>query len=195
MSRNIFEAIRNHSVSVADIVKSVILRPMGGGFWLMIRAGCKQAFIARGQGSVSYAPGMSVNLGADYGQPNKSIITLPPMGRAGSSELPYSINDPGSFDGLLVYRAIPDNVSAGSSSFSVALIGSGFLASPVDSVEAVIFNPGTSTWDTDPNVTVTGVTFISTTEIHITINVSSDFPMDITGTEGLYKITYKVYRT
>jgi hypothetical protein len=181
------EAIANNAVKTADVVKYVTLRGLGNGFQLGIRQGCSQATLIRGQGG-SYPPGMSVNVASAFGGPDKAIVTLPPFGRGNASESPYLVSDPGLYDGIAVVQMIPDTISAGAVDQTIQFIGSGFLDSPVDSVEAVVYNVDTDTWDADPLVTVTGILYVSPTEIDVDISVDSSCPIG-------YKPKFQVSRT
>lgn len=120
---------------------------------------------------------MSVNLAAVQGEVQKTIISHPPLGRNGTSLFPGNDLGIGTLDALAVQPpADPPSVDAGSASSVHTVTGIGFNESPVDYVQAVESNGETDTQD--PFVTVTNVTWISSTEIEITIDVSSSAPED-----------------
>lgn len=178
MSRTISEALHTQSRRTADINKRIVSRYLGGGIWILRKLGCtKLGFASAGQGSASYAPGTSVNIAQIQGSNDHAIVSLPPPSRRGASAFPVSTLGSGSLDALAIMQAAPMTVPRGSIGAAVALTGSGFAASPVDLITAVFYDVPSRTFLPDPYVTVTSVTFISDTEIHILINVSSTCPV------------------
>lgn len=188
MSRTIKQALNNESTKKADIAKAIIRRYIGNGIWLMKGLGCNNFFRASaGQGSISYPPGMSVNIAQIQGSFQRAIVSLPPPGRRGASAFPVATLGGGTLDALAVLRAAPLDLSRGTSGNVVTLTGSGFSETPVDLVRAVIFSTELQEDIEDPNVTVTSVTWISNEELEITVDVNILKPLS-------ERISYEVSR-
>lgn len=71
-----------------------------------------------------------------------------------------------------ISTAAPSELEPGDSD-PVTLTGFGFNETPVDTFTAVIWNSTSQSYDVDPEVTLSGVTWVSATEVTLTVTVSS----------------------
>jgi hypothetical protein len=174
MARNIREYIKIHVRSKADLISGKIIAPMPGGNWLGKRDGCSTPFlVAPGQGSKSYAPGLSVNFASVQGSRDRVVATLPPPGRRGISSFPALSLEAGNLDGLVVLSANPSILEPGDEDIEVILKGEGFIENPLDIVTCVLSDDETP----NPYINADGVVeFISSKEVKILVSVDASIP-------------------
>ena len=161
-----------------DILAEIVVGPVDNGFWEVHGPYSEETrIVAPGQGRQSYRPGEVVLTGMMGTQNDaRSIISHAPAGRQGAAEWSFPVSKGAARDTYGIVRADPDELEAGTVAEVVTLYGFGFLESPVDTFEAVVYDADAAAWVTDPLVTIGAATWVKFTEVQVPITVSFSAP-------------------
>ena len=177
VGRGIQDRLDRRRVAEADLHYARYVRPLGARGLHVVRSECSQ--LERVIGSTlsgqTFAPGTIVPIGSSSGTPGQSIIGGPPPGRRGASGFPSSSRS-GTLDLIVVTSISPSEWEQGDSG-TLTINGGGFRQSPPDTFLAVTYDDATESVIADPFVTLTSPTWVSSTEVTVTITISSTAPI------------------
>lgn len=174
-------AMDRRRVREADINLRVYMCPNGPGE-AKVRDLCNDEVKYVSAPGATFAPGSIVMTGAASSVgyagagAGESIISPPPPGRRGGARFIQVYPIAGIFDVVGITGASPSSLDQGTSNNAVTLSGFGFRQTPVDTVDAVVWSESSGDWIADSLITVHDVTWSSSTQLSIQIDVSASAP-------------------
>ena len=176
------------SMGGGEILTFKVLGPAGVGRWRVEspRDSTKEVTLPSAPGVEGFVPGQEV-LAAQH-RYGPAIIAHPPGGQTGNSRHQTQARS-ATIDVVEITSADPGTVGAGET-VAVTLTGIGFLASPLDTFTAVKFDETdpSSPWVADTLITLGTPTWVSSTEVTISVTAAS-------GTPAGHVINIRVQRT
>ena len=160
----------------SDVELRVYVRPLGSrGEHVVRHLDSSEEVVVTGPGR-THKPGSVVPTGRRSGEIGEFLLTTPPAGHRGVSNLPTQ-EKTGSVNVLTIYEANPALVLAGTTT-TVTLTGIGFAENPLDILTAVRWN-GT-VWEADPLISLSAPTYVSSTTLSVDVTASASTPDDYT---------------
>lgn len=167
------ENLDRREIRGADNKYREYIRPLGARGMHIVKIPCNDEQRIVSGPRETFAPGTVLLTGSNRGTPGEVILNFPPPGHRGGSEFRQLFPTPGVLDVLGLTSANPATLYNGTTDNPVTLTGYGFLASPLDTFSAVVFNSSTGVYDPDPFVTIHDVVWVSATVVTVEIDVAA----------------------
>jgi hypothetical protein len=174
----LFDAIRRHVASKADLQLARYVEPYGGGGLSRLErvgAGEPVEFIARGPAGRTWSPGAVLTVGSPLGGPGKVILQDPPPGQIGASAVqaqrlavPRAIGPP------LLTALQPGLFQSNLADQPATVLGAGFRDG--HGLAVVRFDPSTNTLPADERFAIHDLVVVSPQRIDFVLDIGPDVP-------------------